>query len=82
MYRAQDTSLPATLAHSYTFIVQLGHLLVSIKGDVQGLPKEGEGEGRRAKAGREGETRWRQTQTAHLKAKPSLSLALALSQRL
>jgi hypothetical protein len=38
-----DTSPPATLAHSYTTIVQLGHLLVSIKGDVQGLPKGGEG---------------------------------------
>jgi hypothetical protein len=34
MYRAQGTSPPATLAHSYTPIVQLGHLLVSIKGDV------------------------------------------------
>ena len=39
MYRAQGTSPPAPLAHSYTPIVQLGHLLVSIKGDVQGLPK-------------------------------------------
>jgi hypothetical protein len=28
------------LAHSYTPIVQLDHLLVSIKGDVQGLPEE------------------------------------------
>jgi hypothetical protein len=38
----------ATLAHSYTPIVQLGHLLVSIKGDVQGLPK-----GQRKKGGGE-----------------------------
>jgi hypothetical protein len=83
MYMAQGTS-PAMLAHSYTPIVQLGHLLVSIKGDVQGLPKGGGSIGRQAEAGRVGETRWRQTQTAHLKAKPSLSLslALALSQRL
>jgi hypothetical protein len=43
MYRAQDTSPPATLAYSYTPIVQLGHLLVSIKGDVQGLPEGGGG---------------------------------------
>jgi hypothetical protein len=79
MYRAQGTSPPGTLAHSYAPIVQLGHLLVSIKGDVQGLPN-GEGESRRAEAGRVGETRWRQTQTAHLKAKPSLSLSLALAR--
>jgi hypothetical protein len=39
MYMAQGASPPATLARSYTPIVQLGHLLVSIKGDVQGLPK-------------------------------------------
>jgi hypothetical protein len=32
------------LAHSYTPIVQLVHLLVSIKGDVQGLPKGGRAE--------------------------------------
>jgi hypothetical protein len=31
------------LAHNYTPIVQLGHLLVSIKGDVQGLPKARDG---------------------------------------
>jgi hypothetical protein len=43
----------ATLAHSYTPIVQLGHLLVSIKGDVQGLPKGG----RREKARKKGEQR-------------------------
>jgi hypothetical protein len=30
------------LAHSYTPVVQLDHLLVSIKGDVQGLPKASE----------------------------------------
>jgi hypothetical protein len=49
-YRAQGTSLPATLAHSYTPIVQLGHLLVSIKGDVQGLPKGGRDEGEQRQA--------------------------------
>jgi hypothetical protein len=37
--QGSGTSPPVTLAHSYTPIVQLGHLLVSIKGDVQGLPK-------------------------------------------
>jgi hypothetical protein len=35
------------LAHGYTPIVQLGHLLVPIKGDVQGLPKGGGDETRR-----------------------------------
>jgi hypothetical protein len=54
---------------SYTPIVQLDHLLVSIKGDVQGLPKE--------RGGRLGETRRRLTQTPHLKAEPSPSLSLA-----
>jgi hypothetical protein len=39
-YRAQALST-ATLAHSYTPIVHLDHLLVSIKGDVQGLLKGG-----------------------------------------
>jgi hypothetical protein len=63
-----STSPPATLAHSYTPIVQLDHLLVSIKGDVQGLP-------RRAEAGRVGETQRRLTQTAHLSAEPSPSLS-------
>jgi hypothetical protein len=43
--QGSGTSPPATLAHSYTPIVQLGHLLVSIKGDVQGLPKGGEKKG-------------------------------------
>jgi hypothetical protein len=32
--QGSNTSPPATIAHSYTPIVQLGHLLVSIKGDV------------------------------------------------
>jgi hypothetical protein len=40
--QGSGTSPPATLAHSYTPVVQLGHLLVSIKGDVQGLPKGAE----------------------------------------
>jgi hypothetical protein len=80
MYRAQGAYPPVTLARRYIPIVQLGHLLASIKRDVQGLPKAGGNEGRRAEAGRVGETRWRrQTQTAHLKAKPSLSLSLSLS---
>jgi hypothetical protein len=33
------TSPPSTLVHSYTPHVQLGHLLVPIKGYAQGLPK-------------------------------------------
>jgi hypothetical protein len=75
-YRTQGNSPKATLihvqgsttlAHSYTPIVS-GHLLVSIKGDVQGLleKRERRGETRRtnvrctnmrAEAGRVGETR-------------------------
>jgi hypothetical protein len=66
LLQGSSTSPPATLAHSYTPIVQLDHLLVSIKGDVQGLPE----------GGRVGETQRRLTQTAHLKAKPSPSLSL------
>jgi hypothetical protein len=47
--QGSGTSPPAMLAQSYTPIVQLGHLLVSIKGDVQGLPKGAEkGEQRQA----------------------------------
>jgi hypothetical protein len=42
--QGSSTSPPTTLAHSYTPIVQLDHLLVSIKGDVQGLPKGGRAE--------------------------------------
>jgi hypothetical protein len=41
LLQGSSTSPLATLAHSYTPIVQLDHLLVSIKGDVQGLPKGG-----------------------------------------
>jgi hypothetical protein len=87
MYRAQGTSPPATLAYSYTPIVQLGHLIVSIKGDVQGLPKARDIQGMhigrgRVEAPRAGETRWRQTQAPHPKTEPSLSLALALLRRL
>jgi hypothetical protein len=74
--QGSGTSLPATLAHSYTPIVQLCHLLVSIKGDVQGLSKGGEG---RAEAGRVRETQRRLTHIAHLRARPSLSLSLSLS---
>jgi hypothetical protein len=48
--QGSSTSPPATLAHSYTPIVHLDHLLVSIKGDVQGLPKgANQGEQRQAK---------------------------------
>jgi hypothetical protein len=54
LIQGSGTSPSATLAHSYTPIVQLGHLLVSIKGDVQGLPRGGRE--RRAEAGRVGET--------------------------
>jgi hypothetical protein len=64
------------LAHSYTPIVQLDHLLVSIKGDVQSLPRHARGG--RAKAGRVGEMRWRLTQTPHLKTEPSLALFATL----
>jgi hypothetical protein len=48
LLQGSSTSPPATLAHSYTPIVQLDHLLVSIKGDVQGLPKRGRQSGRDA----------------------------------
>jgi hypothetical protein len=65
LLQGSSTSPPATLAHSYTSIVQLDHLLVSIKGDVQGLPR-----GRQAERGG---TQRRLTQTAHLKTEPSLS---------
>jgi hypothetical protein len=43
LLQGSSTSPPATLAHSYTPIVQLDHLLVPIKGDVQGLPTGGRG---------------------------------------
>jgi hypothetical protein len=64
LLQGSSTSPPATLAHNYTPIVQLDHLLVSIKGDVQGHPE----------AGRVGEMRRRLTQTAHLRVEPSPSL--------
>jgi hypothetical protein len=41
LLQGSSTSPSAMLAHSYTPIVQLDHLLVSIKGDVQGLPERG-----------------------------------------
>jgi hypothetical protein len=37
--QGSSTSPPAMLAHSYTPIVHLDHLLVSIKEDIQGLPE-------------------------------------------
>jgi hypothetical protein len=46
LLQGSSTSPLATLAHSYTPIIQLDHLLVSIKGDVQGLPKGGRQSGR------------------------------------
>jgi hypothetical protein len=54
LLQGSSTSPSVTLAHSYTLIVQLDHLLVSIKGDVQGLPTGGG-----AEAGRVGETQRR-----------------------
>jgi hypothetical protein len=48
LLQGSSTSPPATLAHSYTPIIQLDHLLVSIKGDVQGLPRGGRQSGRNA----------------------------------
>jgi hypothetical protein len=54
LLQGSSTSPSATLAHSYTLIVQLDHLLVSIKEDVQGLPKEGGGEQRQAEWERRG----------------------------
>jgi hypothetical protein len=48
LLQGSSTSPSATLAHSYTPIVQLDHLLVSIKEDVQGLPKGGRQGGRDA----------------------------------
>jgi hypothetical protein len=46
LLQGSSTSLLAMLAHSYTPIVQLDHLLVSIKRDVQGLPRGGRQSGR------------------------------------
>jgi hypothetical protein len=82
MYRAQGTSPPATLSYSYTPIIQLGHLLVSIKGDVHGLPKgrghtQGEDEQRQAEQERHGRGKLRR-----LTLRPNpLSLSLALLRR-
>jgi hypothetical protein len=77
--QGSGTSPPATLARSYTPIVQLGHLLVSIKGMSRAFLRVAEkrrGEGR-AEAGRVGETQRRLTQTAHLRARPSPSPSLS-----
>jgi hypothetical protein len=52
LLQGSSTSPPTTLAHSYTPIIQLDHLLVSIKGDVQGLPG---GESRGRQSGRDAE---------------------------
>jgi hypothetical protein len=80
MYRAQGTSPPATLAHTYTPIVQLGHLLVSIKGMSRAFLRHGRrGWGERRQAGRVGETQRRLTHTAHLRARLSLSLSRSRS---
>jgi hypothetical protein len=89
MYRAQGTSPPATLARSYTPIVQQSHLLVSIKGDVQGLPKaQGTGRGTQEQSDRGRQSR-RDAMEANSYSSPqgqtlslSLSLSLALAQRL
>jgi hypothetical protein len=48
LLEGSSTSPSAMLAHSYTPIIQLDHLLVPIKGDVQGLPKGGRQSGRDA----------------------------------
>jgi hypothetical protein len=72
LLQGSSTSPPATLAHSYTPIVQLDHLLVSIKGDVQGLPKGA----RQAEKGRNAEE-------ANSDSSPQgRTLSLSLSRRL
>jgi hypothetical protein len=76
MYRAQGTSPPATLARSYTPIVQLGHILVSIKGDVQGLPN---GEKKRANRGRQSGRDAKEADSYSSPQGQTLSLALSLS---
>jgi hypothetical protein len=70
LLQGSSTSPSATLAHSYTPIVQLDHLLVSIKGDVQGLPRGTQA----SRKGRVGETRRRLTQTTQGR---TLSLSLS-----
>jgi hypothetical protein len=60
------------LAHSYTPIVQLDHILVSIKGDVQGPPK-----------GRRQAEKERNAEEANSDSSPqgrTLSLSLSLSR--
>jgi hypothetical protein len=72
--QGSSTSPPATIAHSYTPIVDLDHLLVSIKGDVQGLPKGG-----RSKASR-GRQSGRNAEEANSDSSPqgqTISLSLA-----
>jgi hypothetical protein len=80
--QGSSTSPSATLAHSYTPFIQLDHLLVSIKGDVQDLP-----EGKREGGG--GASRGRQSgrnaEEANSDSSPqgqTLSLSLSLSLRL
>jgi hypothetical protein len=82
------------LAYSYAPIVQLGHLLVSIKGDVQGLPKTRRERDGRTHAGRRRGKRGRQSrrdaeeassdsspqgQTLSLSLSHTLALSLSLS---
>jgi hypothetical protein len=64
------------VAHSYTPIVQLGHLLMSIKGDVQ----EQEGGGGRHGKRTSRRTAKGQEKTSRAGPPPSLSLSLSLSR--
>jgi hypothetical protein len=79
LLQGSSTFPPATLAHSYTSIVHLDHLLVSIKGDVQGLLK-----GREAEKTSRGRQSGRNAEEANSDSSPQgqalpLSLSLALS---
>jgi hypothetical protein len=70
------------VAHSYTPIVQLGHLLMSIKRDVQEHGGKGRRTGRERVTHDKGTGEDGQGQTLSLSLSPTRSLALALSQRL
>jgi hypothetical protein len=63
------------VAHSYTPIVQLGHLLMSIKGDVQE-----HGKGRGGTHGRRTSRRTTKGREKTSRAGPSLSLSCSLSR--